>query len=53
VGMYQALEWLVWWGPHRAVPRRLRRFQRFVRELEALLEERSAPELPEHKEVYR
>jgi len=40
VGIYQALEWLVWWGPHRSLPRRLRRFQRFLRELEVLLEER-------------
>jgi len=44
-GIYHALEWLVWWGPHRAVPRRLRRFQRFLRELEMLLDERPAPEL--------
>jgi hypothetical protein len=38
VGIYQTLEWLVWWGPHRAVPRRLKRFRRFMRELGALLE---------------
>jgi hypothetical protein len=37
VGIHQALEWLVWWGPHRAVPRRLKRFRRFLRELDALL----------------
>ena len=45
LGIYQALEWLVWWGPHRAVPRRLRRFQRFLRELERHLTARPAPEL--------
>jgi len=45
VGIHHALEWLVWWGPHRAVPRRLRRFQTFLRELEKRLKERPAPEL--------
>ena len=45
VGIYQALEWLVWRAPHRSVPRRLRRFQRFLRELERHLTERPAPEL--------
>jgi len=45
VGIHHALEWLVWWGPHRAVPRRLRRFQTFLRELEKHLTERPAPEL--------
>jgi len=44
-GIHHALEWLVWWGPHRAVPRRLRRFQTFLRELEKHLSERAAPEL--------
>ena len=44
-GIHHALEWLVWWGPHRAVPRRLRRFQTFLRELEKYLTERPVPEL--------
>lgn len=47
LGIYQALEWLVWWGPHRTVPRRLRRFQRFMRELGALLDGPPAPGLAE------
>jgi hypothetical protein len=40
VAIYQTLEWLVWWAPHRSVPRRLKRFRRFIRELEAQLEDR-------------
>jgi hypothetical protein len=48
VAIHQTLEWLVWWGPHRSVPRRLKRFQRFLRELEALLDGR--PVLP-HRET--
>jgi thiamine kinase-like enzyme len=51
VGMYQALEWLVWWGPHRAVPRRLKRFRRFLRELEALLRGRPALQLTQAAKV--
>ncbi len=42
--IHQALEWLVWWGPHRAVPQPPRRFRRFVRELETRLTERPAPD---------
>jgi hypothetical protein len=41
VGIYQALEWLVWWGPHRSVPQFLKRFRTFVRRLEALLDARA------------
>jgi aminoglycoside phosphotransferase (APT) family kinase protein len=37
VASYQMLEWLVWWGPHRSVEKRLKRFQRYMRRLEALL----------------
>ena len=53
VGIYQALEWLVWWAPHRGVPRRLKRFRRFMRELESLLDGRGAPEGAAPEEVAR
>jgi hypothetical protein len=36
VALYQALEWLAWWGPHRALSRH---FGNFIRELATLLEE--------------
>ncbi|HEV8305527.1 MAG TPA: aminoglycoside phosphotransferase family protein [Gemmatimonadales bacterium] len=42
VAVHQTLEWLIWWGPHRSVPRRLKRFRRFLRELDALLNGRPA-----------
>ena len=35
VALYQALEWLAWWGPHRALSRH---FGNFLRELASLLE---------------
>ena len=36
VALYQALEWLAWWGPHRALSRH---FGNFLRELATLLED--------------
>ena len=35
VALYQALEWLAWWGPHRALSRH---FGNFLRELATLLD---------------
>ena len=37
MAIYHTLEWLVWWAPHRNVPRRLKRFLRSMQRLEALL----------------
>ena len=36
VALYQALEWLAWWGPHRTLSRH---FGNFLRELATLLED--------------
>ena len=40
VALYQALEWLAWWGHHRGLSRH---FSRFLRELDLVLQEKFAP----------
>jgi hypothetical protein len=44
VALYQALEWLAWWGHHHSMSRD---FARFMRELDLLLQEDLAPRLAE------
>jgi phosphotransferase family enzyme len=42
VALYQALEWLAWWGHHRSLSRH---FARFMRELDLVLQDDLAPGL--------
>ena len=48
VALYQALEWLAWWGPHRALSRH---FGNFLRELATLLEQDFGPRMGQTVEV--
>ncbi len=48
VALYQALEWLAWWGPHRALSRH---FGNFLRELAILLERDFGPRMGQTVEV--